>query len=87
MISTLHIQRSKIVQTAKAILDARNLYPEATFADMYGDHIYLFPEVLTAHQNNDRAVMQAYGMSVKDTTESSCVAELMRMYQQLTKGK
>ena len=81
------IQRSKIVQTAKAILDARNLYPEATFADMYGDHIYLFPEVLTAHQNNDRAVMQAYGMSVKDTTESSCVAELMRMYQQLTKGK
>ena len=28
--------------------------------------------------------MQAYGLSVKDTTESSCVAELMRRYQALT---
>ena len=80
-------QKAKIEQTAQAILDARSLYPDATFAEMYGEHIYLFPEVLTAHQNNDRAVMQAYGMSIKDTTESSCVAELMRLYQELTKGK
>ena len=29
--------------------------------------------------------MQAYGFDVKTMTESSCVAELMRMYQGLTK--
>ena len=27
-------------------------------------------KLLKAHQNNDRAVMQAYGFSVKDMTES-----------------
>ena len=75
-------QRKKIGETARRILDAREKYPEATFADMYGEHMYLFPVFLSAHQENDRAVMQAYGMSVKDTTESSCVAELMRLYQE-----
>ena len=30
--------------------------------------------------------MQAYGFSVRDMTESKCVAELMRMYQQLTEA-
>jgi len=44
------------------------------------------PELRTAHQRNDRAVMEAYGMSIKETTESSCVAELMRLYQEMTKG-
>ena len=75
-------QRQQIENTARAILSAREKYPDASFADMYGDHMYLFPELLTAHQENDRAVMAAYGMSVKDTTESSCVAELMRLYQE-----
>lgn len=78
-------QKAKIEQTAQAILDARALYPDSSLADMYGEHMYLFPELLKAHQNNDRAVMQAYGFSVKDTTESKCVAELMKMYQKLTK--
>ena len=41
------------------------------------------PELRRAHQNNDRAVMAAYGFSVKDMTESMCVAELMKMYQKL----
>lgn len=48
--------------------------------------MYLFPELLKAHQNNDRAVMQAYSFSVKDMTESQCVAELMKMYQELMKN-
>lgn len=34
-----------------------------------------------------KAVMQAYGFSVKDTTEESCVAELMKLYQQLAMNK
>ena len=36
------------------------------------------------HQQNNKAVMQAYGFSVKDMTESKCVAELMKIYQVLT---
>ena len=79
-------QRSKIEQTAQAILDARALYPDCSLAEMYGDKMYLFPELLKAHQQNDKAVMQAYGFWGKLNTESACVAELMKMYQKLTEG-
>ena len=74
-------QKAKIEQTAKAILDARNLYPDSSLADLY-DELTMPPELRKAHQNNDRAVMQAYGFDVKTMTESSCVAELMKLYQQ-----
>lgn len=76
-------QKAKIEQTAQGILDARTLYPNSSLADLY-DELTMPPELRTAHQKNDRAVMEAYGMSIKDTTESSCVAKLMRMYQELT---
>ena len=74
-------QKAKIEQTAQAILDARALYPDSSLADLYDD-LTMPPELRKAHQNNDRAVMQAYGFDVKTTTESSCVAELMKLYQQ-----
>ena len=77
-------QKAKIEQTAQAILDARALYPDCSLADLY-DEIAMPPELRKAHQQNDRAVMQAYGFDVATTTETSCVAELMRMYQRLTK--
>lgn len=76
-------QRSVIEQTAQAILDARALYPDASLADLY-DELAMPPELRRAHQANDRAVMQAYGFDVKTTTETSCVAELMKLYQNLT---
>ena len=63
-------------------MDARALYPDASLADLY-DEVTMPPELRKAHQENDRAVMHAYGMPVKGTTESSCVAELMRRYQEL----
>ena len=44
------------------------------------------PELRKAHQQNDRAVMQTYGFDMKTMTESSCVAELMKMYRTLTVG-
>ncbi len=75
-------QKSKIEQTAQAILDARALYPDSSLADLY-DELTMPPELRKAHQQNDRAVMQAYGFSVKDMTESKCVAELMKLYQSL----
>lgn len=79
-------QKQKIEQTAQAILDARALYPDSSLADLY-DELTMPPELRKAHQNNDRAVMQAYGFSIKDTTESSCVAELMKLYQKLTENE
>ena len=51
--------------------------------DLY-DELTMPPELRRAHQQNDKAVMQAYGFSIKDTTESICVAELMKMYQKMT---
>lgn len=79
-------QKVKIEQTAQAILDARDLYPDASLADLY-DPATMPPELVKAHQQNDKAVMRAYGFDIKTTTESSCVAELMRRYQGLMEGK
>ena len=78
-------QRAKIEQTAQRILDARALYPDSSLADLY-DELTMPVELRKAHQDNDRAVMEAYGFPVKSAfTESSCVAELFKMYNKLTK--
>ncbi len=76
-------QKARIEQTAQAILDARDLYPDCSLADLY-DEATMPPELRKAHQQNDKAVMQAYGFWGKLNSESACVAELMRMYQGLT---
>ena len=76
-------QKAKIEQTAQAILDARAKYPDSSLADLY-DEVTMPPELRKAHQENDRAVMAAYGFSTK-MSESECVAELFRMYQKMMK--
>jgi hypothetical protein len=76
-------QRKKIEETAKAIIDARTMYPECSLAQLY-DEVTMPTELRKAHQNNDKAVMAAYGFvkgSAAYSNESSCVAELMKMYQ------
>ena len=75
-------QKTRIEQTAQAILDARAKYPDSSLADLY-DEVTMPPELRKAHQENDRAVMTAYGFSTK-MTESECVAELFKRYQELT---
>ena len=77
-------QKAKIEQTAQAILNARALYPDSSLADLY-DELTMPVDLRKAHQDNDRAVMAAYGFNVKTMTESQCVAELFKMYQELTK--
>ena len=82
-------QKTKIEQTAQAILDARALYPDSSLADLY-DEVTMPPELRKAHQQNDRAVMDAYGFvkgTEARTSESACVAELMKLYQKLTETK
>ena len=84
-------QKAKIEKTAQGILDARALYPDCSLADLYDD-LTMPVELRKAHQENDRAVMEAYGFKKKDENgklrwlnESETVAELMKMYQSLTK--
>lgn len=84
--------KKRIELTAQAILDARNKYENCSLADMYGDQMFLYTELLKAHQQNDIAVMKAYGFMKKDEetgknrylNEAETVAELMKMYQVLT---
>ena len=78
-------QKEKIEQTAQDILDARALYPDSSLADLY-DELTMPVELRKAHQENDRAVMKAYGFDVKTMTESECVAKLFQLYQELTKS-
>ena len=80
-------QKAKIEQTAQAILDARAKYSNSSLADLY-DEVTMPTELRKAHQNNDRAVMEAYGWKASSKfTESQCVAELFKLYQQLTNMK
>ena len=75
--------QQRIEQTAQATLDARALYPDSSLADLY-DEVAMPPELRRAHQKNDEAVAAAYGFDPK-LDESQIVAELFKMYQQLTK--
>ena len=61
-------------------------YPNSSLADLY-DELTMPVELRKAHQQNDRAVMEAYGFARKHITESDCVAKLMEMYQELIKKK
>ena len=79
-------QRQKIEKTAQAILDARALYPDCSMAILYSETT-MPPELRKAHQANDRAVMEAYGIKKGDaaySSESACVALLMKLYQEMT---
>jgi hypothetical protein len=75
-------QEAEISRTAQAILDARNLYPDCSLADLY-DEVTMPVELRRAHQANDRAVMRAYGLPIT-TSESDTVAHLFKLYEQLT---
>ncbi len=74
--------KERIEKTANGILKARSLYPDSSLADLY-DELTMPPELRKAHQENDKAVMEAYGFNWRNMTESECVAELMKLYQDL----
>ena len=78
-------QQEKIEQTAQAILDARKKYSDCSLSDLYGDNMVLYSELIKAHQQNDKAVLAVYGITSKDpafSSESACVTELVKLYQQ-----
>ena len=76
------IQKEKIEKTAKMILEVRNKYTNSSLADLY-DELTMPSDLRKSHQENDKAVMEAYGFDWHKMTESDCVAELMKMYQKM----
>lgn len=78
-------QKQKINQTAQGILDARANHPNDSLADMY-DPLLMPIDLRKAHETNDKAVLEAYGLPV-DATESEIVAHLFKMYEKLTANK
>ena len=74
--------KNQIELTAKAILDARALYPDSSLAILY-DETLMPIELRKAHRANDAAVLEAYGFP-KDASEPDIVARLFKMYQELT---
>ena len=81
----IQTQKTKIEQTAQAILDARAKYPDSSLADLY-DETVMPSELRKAHRANDLAVMASYGFNPK-MTESEIVAELFKMYEKLAEGE
>ena len=79
----IEAQKAKIEQTAQAILDARAKYPDSSLADLY-DELTMPLELRRAHQENDKAVMAAYGFK-SNMEESEIVAELFRLYEGMVK--
>lgn len=80
-------QIADIEKAAQAILDERAKHPEMCLADLYDPVMIKATGLNKAHQNLDRAVMAAYGFTIKGTTEASCVAKLMEMYNELMGDK
>ena len=79
-------QKARIEKTAQEILDTRALYPDSSLADHYDD-LTMSVELRNAHEDNDNAVMEAYGFNKKlmeDGKDSLIVAELFNLYKNLT---
>lgn len=82
-------KKKDIEATAQKILDIREKYSSSSLASLY-DELTMPFDLRKAHQENDRAVMIAYGMTKiidgKRTwlTESETVSKLFEMYEELT---
>ena len=79
-------QKKQIEKTAQSIIETREKYPDSSLADLYNE-LTMPAELRKAHQENDKAVMEAYGFDWRKMTESDCVAELMKKYKKLIEKK
>ena len=78
-------QKNKIYETAQKILDVRENYPNETLACLY-DPLTMPVDLQKAHKENDKAVLQLYGLS-PTASETEIVGKLMEMYVEMTEGK
>ena len=81
-------QIAEIEECAKEVLKARKNHLNITLADMYKEkNFLLLGDLKTAHDRLNASVMRTYGFSIRDMSESACVAELMKLYQKLVDKK
>ncbi len=73
-------QQEKIASLAQGVLDARELYPDSSLADLY-DPLTMPPELVAAHRKLDAAVEKTYGRQFTDDAER--VAFLFERYSEL----
>ncbi|MEJ5998397.1 DNA methyltransferase [Corynebacterium sp. H130] len=72
--------KKNVEKRARAVLDARALYPKATLAEMYDpDNDFLYPELMKAHRELDQVVEKAYGVDFNGD-EEKIVAHLFALY-------
>lgn len=83
-ITLTELQKKQLNEMANEILKARIKYSKMSLSDLYNELI-MPPELRKAHQNNDRLVMELYGMDVRKTKESDAVEKLFEMYNEMTK--
>ncbi|MBQ9003871.1 MAG: class I SAM-dependent DNA methyltransferase [Eggerthellaceae bacterium] len=78
-------QRRQIEECAQAILDTRELYPDASLATLY-DPDKMPADLKAAHAALDAAVEAAYGVNF-DGNEERIVAHLFKLYAEATEAK
>lgn len=76
-------QRNAIIEASENILQVRAKHIGVPLAKMYKQQFFLsYTDLKSAHDKLNKAVMQAYGMPIRGTTEEDCVAILMQMYKE-----
>ena len=75
-------QREAIEKAGQQILDVRKKFSNSSLADLY-DPLTMPPDLVKAHQVNDRVIDAAYGYS-NGKEDAKRVAFLFSLYQQLT---
>ena len=82
-------QKLRIEKNAQNIINIRKTYETYTLDDLYSE-LYMPEELRKAHQENDKAVMEAYGFYKKVDgervayTETEIITTLFKMYQKLS---
>lgn len=74
-------EHEAIAEAARGVLDARELYPDSSLADLY-DPTLMPAELREAHRRLDRLVSSAYGFPAQ-MDEAACVAALFERYKEL----
>jgi len=77
-------QMGQLEVHGQALLDARGQFPSSSLADLYGPSSMPEP-LLRAHQANDKAVLQVFGLKPKATDEE-ILSRLFTLYSEMTSG-
>ncbi len=78
------VQTAKLAREGQAILDARAKFPSSSLADLYGRSS--MPEgLLRAHQANDKAVLEIFGLK-PSATDEEVLSALFSSYSNMSSG-